>query len=403
MRVIFALVATIALIAAATLLPGEATFNAPSSCLICGQRGVADALLNLTLFAPFGAALAFARVRLWRILFAGFALSALVELLQLYLPGRDPSYGDLLFNTVGAAMGAAGPVLSSRWRLVAPGYTGAWAAGAAFFACLVVTASALLLQPSLPRLTYYGQWTPEFGDREQYLGRVTNATIGDLRVRNQAIRRSAELRARLLRGDVLRITASAGPSPQWNAPVFNIYDDRQHEVLSITAQGSDLLIRYRMRASRLLLDQPAFLVRGALDRVGPGMPWSLDVRLLDGGICAFTEAGAACPLGFTLSRGWSVLLHTTFPRGVERMLDLLWLAALFLPAGTFIGRPRTAVLPTMVCVAGLVAANAFAELLPISVIEVIAALAGMAAGALIRWRAWPRPGQQQHPSSPPTD
>ena len=108
MRVVFALIAIIALIAAATLLPGEPTVSTPSICLICGDRGVADALLNLTLFAPFGAVLAFVRVRPWRIVLAGFALSALVELFQLYIPGRDPSFGDFVFNAAGAALGATG-------------------------------------------------------------------------------------------------------------------------------------------------------------------------------------------------------------------------------------------------------------------------------------------------------
>jgi hypothetical protein len=403
LRVGCAVIATIALVAAATLLSGESTVSTPSSCLICGDRGVADALLNVTLFAPFGAALAFARVRPWRIVLAGFALSVLVELLQLYIPGRDPSYGDLLFNTAGAGMGAAIPFLLSRWRLVARAQTGAWAAGWAAFACLVITGSALLLQPSLPRLIYYGQWTPEFGNSERYLGRVTSAKIGDLRVRNIAIRRSDELRTRLLAGDLLRIAVIAGPRPQWNSPVFNIYDDRRHEVLSITAQGSDLLLRYRMKASRLRLDQPSFLLRDALANVGASAPWSVDLRLIDGGICARTESASGCPLGFTVSRGWSVLLHTTFPRGVERLLDLLWLAALFLPAGTYINRPRTAILAGLVCVVGLMAANALAGLLPIGLVDVGAALCGMAAGAAIRWRVSQWRIREQHPSFPPTN
>ena len=402
MRVAFALVAAIALIAAATLLPGEQTVSTPSSCLICGDRGAADALLNLTLFAPLGAALAFARVRAARIVLAGFALSALVELLQLYIPGRDPSYGDLLFNTAGAGLGASVPILLSRWRMVAPAKMTAWATGLATVAILLIAGSAWLLHPSLPRLKYYGQWTPEFGNSERYLGRVTSARIGDLRVRNQEIRRSEALRARLLAGDVLRITVIAGPRPQWNSPVFNIYDDRQHEVVSVTARGSDLLIGYRMKASRLRLDQPAFLVRGALANVGAGMPWWLEIRLLRGGICAFTEARSACPLGSTLSRGWSVLLHTIFPRGVERLLDLLWFALLFLPAGSYINRPGTAVLPVLVCLAGLAAANALAGLLPIGLIDVVAALGGMAAGAAIR-RVSLRQTREQHPNFPPAN
>ncbi|MDX2268453.1 MAG: VanZ family protein [Bryobacter sp.] len=89
----------------------------------------ADSILNLLAYLPLGflAAPRFAH----RTLLLGFALSALVECLQVYLPGRHPSLRDLLLNTLGTALGlllfrrlsvrfpqlSLSPVLLSAWAL----------------------------------------------------------------------------------------------------------------------------------------------------------------------------------------------------------------------------------------------------------------------------------------------
>lgn len=402
MRIALSAIASLVLIVVATLMPGDPGVATYSNCLICGDRGLADAILNLALFVPLGAALAFGRIRTPRILLAGMAVSMAVELLQLYIPGRDPSAGDLLFNTLGAALGAGAPSLLAHWRSVSGARADWWAAIWACAAAVIVLSSALLLAPALPRQVYYGQWTPDFANTERYRGRVVSAHIGDIRIRNGAIKRSEELRSQLLGGDMVRVRVIAGPSRQRNSPVFNIYDDTQHEVLSIIAEDEDLVIRYRMRATRLRLDQPTFTLRGALASVQPNGSWSLDLRLIDGGVCARVDELTECPLGFSAARGWSVLLHTLFPRWLETLLDVLWLAVLFIPAGSFILTRRAAVLPALLCVAGLLAANALGGLFPLRIYEVLAGLGGLLAGAAIRARVH-SPTTRSHPSSLPSE
>lgn len=72
-----------------------------------------DIVLNIVIYAPFGfvATLAFRR-KLSRPMAAaaavvlGFLFSVSMELLQVYVPGRDPSLSDVLTNTIGSTAGA---------------------------------------------------------------------------------------------------------------------------------------------------------------------------------------------------------------------------------------------------------------------------------------------------------
>ncbi len=66
-----------------------------------------DDLLNVLLFVPLGATLALLLGRrLWPIaIVAAFALSVAVEFAQRSIPGRVPDGDDVLWNTVGAAIG----------------------------------------------------------------------------------------------------------------------------------------------------------------------------------------------------------------------------------------------------------------------------------------------------------
>ncbi|WP_194410817.1 VanZ family protein [Microbacterium cremeum] len=69
--------------------------------------GLTERSLNTLLFVPLGAtvALLLSRRRWPVAIFAGFALSATVEFVQDSIPGRVPDPADVLWNTVGAAIG----------------------------------------------------------------------------------------------------------------------------------------------------------------------------------------------------------------------------------------------------------------------------------------------------------
>jgi glycopeptide antibiotics resistance protein len=69
---------------------------------------LAEVVLNVVLFVPFGAALALRRVSVGRTVLAAVALSATVELAQLLVvSGRTTSVDDVLLNTAGAWIGHA--------------------------------------------------------------------------------------------------------------------------------------------------------------------------------------------------------------------------------------------------------------------------------------------------------
>src|SRR5262245_57126906 len=93
-----AVVAIGAVIVAATAIPAVAPPSAtrcPPFALWCGEFVTADWIANLALYAPLGVTLWIAgwgRVTGWA---AAVALSAGIELLQLWLPGRDGSVRDV--------------------------------------------------------------------------------------------------------------------------------------------------------------------------------------------------------------------------------------------------------------------------------------------------------------------
>ena len=81
-------ITTVLLIVVVTLVPQASVHMEPAlACVVCGSRGVADAVLNLLLFFPLGASLApFYRPRL--VLLGAALTSCVIEFSQLYLTGR---------------------------------------------------------------------------------------------------------------------------------------------------------------------------------------------------------------------------------------------------------------------------------------------------------------------------
>lgn len=92
------------------------------AALATGLGGRGDVIANLALYAPLGFALAALGRRWWvampAAVLACAGLSALMELGQMFVPGRVASLGDLELNSLGGAAGAlAGAVLGRRLGL----------------------------------------------------------------------------------------------------------------------------------------------------------------------------------------------------------------------------------------------------------------------------------------------
>lgn len=372
-------------IAALTLFPvGDAPRRPMELCLFCGERGLADAILNVFLFVPLGAALALGAASAGRAALLGAAFSAGIELCQHVVPGRDPSPADIVFNTLGTALGFVVLRSAPGWLHPPPRRAAGLLAAAVALPLAVVLAGGWLLAPALPRSVYYGQWTADLGYLEWYRGRVAAAWVGDVPVPSWRMEReSPRLRALLLEGAPIRVAGTAGPPPPSLAPVFSIYDDRQREVVLAGIDGEDAVFRFRTRSTALRMDQPDLRVPGAFRGVRPGDRLRLAVARRGRGYCVEGNTAAACSLGFTVADTWSVLVFpSSLPAAGRRMVGLLWMAGLFFFAGLWLrGRRQALAAGTAVCL-GLLAVPLATTLLPTPPAELLAALAGTGAGAL---------------------
>jgi len=79
-----------------------------------------DVVGNIIVFVPLGFGLAGAfqlanlRQTFWLAALGGFSLSLMIELIQLAIPSRSTDVDDLIFNTLGALIGAVGFALLRR-------------------------------------------------------------------------------------------------------------------------------------------------------------------------------------------------------------------------------------------------------------------------------------------------
>ena len=381
-----AVVVAVAAILSATTFPATGTGSSGlSRCIVCGERGVADALLNILLFAPLGVALSLNRLRAGPAVLGAFVLSGLIETAQLLvIPGRDPSAGDLVFNSLGAMLGFA-LAASARWWMRPPA---ARAAALAWGWSTVVSAilwgTGLLLAPALPRAHYYGAWTPTYGHLEWYNGRVLEARLDSSRLRDGRLADSGTIRELLIAGSPLRVVASAGLRPVALAPVIAIHDADQHEILIFGIDGDDLVFRYRTRARALLLDQPDLRSVGLMRGVVSGNSMRLAAWRDDGALCLQRDDAIDCGIGFTVSRGWGTLMYVErLPPWLMRALDLGWLLCLFAPLGFWLRRDARVVFALAPAYVALLHTSRVTVLLPTRLGEVVLSVVAVVLGALM--------------------
>src|SRR5204862_1186582 len=193
-----------------------------------------------------------------RCLLGGALLSAAVEFAQLYIPGRDPSLGDVLANTLGAGLGAA--VIPTAWSWLLPaGKRAAWMCRAAALAAAALCyVTGWLLAPALPRGDYATVWAPHFVHLAWYPARVRDATIGDVGVPEGAIAGSTAVRdlLRSPQGFTVHVAAIAGSRPASLGGLLDGYDERSRDKLLVGPARADLMFRLRAHAAAGPLAQP---------------------------------------------------------------------------------------------------------------------------------------------------
>jgi VanZ like family len=369
----------------ATLSPSGGAPQHISLCLLCGERGAADALRNLLLFAPLGVAIALCGWRGVGAVLAPMLLSLAVETAQIWIPGRDPSLGDVVFNTVGAAAGFAAIRVSVLWLRPAARSGRLLMLSALLGLVGVCGAAGFLLRPDLPASTYWGQWTPQLGHLEWYRGRIHSVTLGPLELPDGQLARSDMTRALLLARAPLVVHAVAGPPVPALGSLFSIADNWPREIMLLGPYRDDLIFRLRTRASAARLEQPDLRVTGMLSGIAPGDSLNVTVRANGNGYCVAVNGRESCGLGFTLGRGWGML---AFPEALSSrqrtLLDCVWTACLLLPLGFWLTGRTTGLLAMAAAAATLGLVPIAAGLMPTPPGEWMGAAAGLALGLALR-------------------
>lgn len=308
------------------------------TCLLCGSRGTADAILNIVLFVPLGLAMGGDVRGLRRAIVAGFALSLIIEVAQTSLPGRHASAADLLWNTLGAAVGAGVYAVLKR-RLETPSPVGGRAWGMVLGMAFAV--SGVLVIPAPTDDVYFGQWTPDLGSMPQYDGTVVEAGLDGRALPPRRIDAPAPHRS-LLEGDwSLDGRVVIGSQPRAVAPILSIYDRHQREILLLGAHRDDLVFRERLLAHELGFESPDLRLLHAFASLPPLDTVRVSALRRDGGTCLRLAAKERCGLGVTVARTWGLLLYVTGPpewfRGLVDVFFPLGLLAAS-PTGCRLGR-----------------------------------------------------------------
>jgi hypothetical protein len=368
-------------IALATLSPTTGSPREWTLCLACGDRGTADLLLNVALFMPLGAALALRGRTLPFVALLAALLSGAIEVAQFSIPGRDPTLGDIVSNTLGATLGA---LLVGRARvwLFPKATVASWLCRSATVgAAITCLATGLLLTPSFPATQYYGLWTPNLGHLEWYRGRLLDAGVAGTRIGPGPIPARSRV-AELLRSDTgyeLHVRALAGPATQRLAPLFAIFDGDRREILLLGAQRAELVLRVHTRAAAWRFDRPDLRLP-ALQHVGIGD--TVSVRVVgDAGNGRYTIDGTE--RGFTVGIGWALLMYPeTFP--FKAVVSAVWIGVVFLPAGFWLRTRIDGLTGGLGILSGLALVPALTPLLPTPASQWMAAALGLLGGVALQ-------------------
>lgn len=269
----------------------------------------------------------------------GLVTTITVELLQIWIPGRDTSLGDVFTNSFG---GFIGIICADIWRVVilpsrraatrlAWGWTVLWV--------LILIASAELAHISLPNTTAWGTWRPELLHHDYFSGKVLSATAGGLPTPSAISATSADVRRRLSSDSVVvEATIVGGILSNPVAAIATVYDYKRSQIFLLGERKGNLIFSLRMRTADARVATPDIRLDSVFPRHRPATP---DTMVVAGGLIHHQLWVSARKHGITRERtqpidaglGWSYLLPFDYEYGPEaRWLTVLWLAGLSAPA-----------------------------------------------------------------------
>jgi len=371
-----------AAILVATLVPG--TVPRPDALPPARRWQICDVVRNLVLFAPLGASLAGCRVRASRAVLGAAALSALVELAQTGIPGRDASPVDWIANVAGAAAAFAFFPTAATWLDPFRASTAGLVLAASAVVSAVLVCSGILLAPAPTVGTLFAHHTPLLANLAPYEGRVLDASIDGIEIPVGPIADSDAVRRKLAGDFSLRVAATAGAPPESLAALVLI-SDAEEEMALLGPDREDLVFRFRSRGQDLGLEPPVLRLSHALTNVGPGDRLALEVRRSGPDLCVAIDDAQECGLGPTVADGWVLLAPgLRILSGARRLVNVAWLAALFLPLGYWGRVSQSSALACVLAASALLLVPHATGLMPTPGLQIAAAAAGVALGAAAR-------------------
>ncbi len=371
-------------LAALTLTPGGGSVaRIISFCLLCGERGTADALLNIALFMPLGLLLGTRRGVAFAVL-AGLGTSALVELGQLLLPGRFSNMGDLAWNGLGALLGAVSAPRLRGWLLEGPPRFGpvvavalplVWLGGAGIVLRPAPVTSGFSFDDgaSLRSNHTSGVLRPSF---RQHVAHVAHA--------EQPL---AEARMDLGADGHWMLTAKIAPPPPSRLliPIVVVYDDEDRPIRVLGADRGDLVLWERTWTRELRLDQANHRLPSELLQRGHDGVVTVSAFENQEGLCLRVEAHRECGLGVRPARTWTLLRAREHgSEGLKLRVDLAWMLTLTALIGLVGGGALSTLVSAGAFTVAVVALPSATALVPAGWPDVLGIVLGVACGVLAR-------------------
>ena len=344
-----------------TLRPAGEELNTWSYYLTSGDAALAELFQNLLLFLPLGVSLTLAGVRPFRVVALGGLLSFTVEFLQQYIPGRDPSVGDIVCNTISTALGVLLIVAAPIWLWVSPRRSIWQARITALLAVLVWYGTGAMLREVLPPGPYQIVTTPSFPNFGEYNGHVLKITPGI--------------------GSVEVLAVAAPAPPDRRSPLIARLGANDERVLILSIDGPDLTLRYYMPALRWTLVQPDLRLRGAMQPVAPHDTFTAATRHDSTNICLRVNATERCHLGYTIGDGWKLIYYPEGgPPWMLGLINILWVFGCVVGVGYWAAKGGGGWLAMGFVIAGLLMVPLLTGLKPTPVYEWFGAVGGMGMG-----------------------
>jgi hypothetical protein len=396
------------LVGTLTPIPEQALASAatPLLCLVCGERGAVDVVLNTLLFLPFAFGLRLSGVSTGRVVLASVLLTVLVEFLQYtVVTGRDSSLSDILTNTLGGTLGAtlAGN-LDTLFRpsaLTARRFAVAWTA--LWLGVMGVTAMAL--RPWAPDGPFVLHWARARPPHPPFGGKVIAASLGRMPLAQGRLPAGFALPPPMRAGTTrLRVSVLTGnPAADWR-PIVMLWRPRE-AVLGLSQSGHDLVFESPSQATPLTFRPVAIRLVDAFP-TDSGIPLDLTAEVSRQAVRLSSSygGGRSWTLRLSPSFGWSLVLPFDYAFGPEvHGLTALWLAGFMLPLGLWWGRaglPRIRAVAWLAgtVVLGLALLPRLAGYPPVHWSEWAASAAGVAFGWACSRRAAYLPGRCDSPS-----